>query len=117
MSENEHGEVCLNDTILFCTRGYEFNCPIEHCCKIDKQHNHKFKKSTLNNYLKNLLILTNWPFSHPPKTTAFDEIKLLNIELTRSNKSQQHCCTTCIDQVFFTKQVSLVYLFPKPPST
>ena len=51
--ENEHGEVCLNDTILFCTRGYEFNCPIEHCRKIDKQRNRKFKKSTLNNYPKN----------------------------------------------------------------
>ena len=39
--------------------------------------------------------------------TAFDEIKLLNIELTRSNKSQQHCCTMCVDQVFFTKQAVL----------
>ena len=78
--ENEHGEVCLNDTILFCTQGYEFNCPIEHCCKIDKQRSRKFKKSTLNNYQKNSLILTNWPFSHPPKTTAFDKIKLLHIE-------------------------------------
>ena len=39
--------------------------------------------------------------------TAFNEIKLLNIELIRSNKSQQHCCTTCIDQVFFTKQAVL----------
>ena len=93
--KNELGEVCLNDTILFCTRGYEFNCPMEHCHKIDKQRNHKFKKSTLNNNPKNSLILTNWPFSHPPKMTAFDEIKLLNVELTRSNISQ-HCCT-CID--------------------
>ena len=97
-----------NDTTLFCTGGYEFNCPIKHCHKIDKQRSHKFKKkSTLNNYQKNSLILTNWPFSHPPKTTAFDEIKLLNIELTRSNKSQQHCCTMCVDQVFFTKQAVL----------
>ena len=65
--QQKHSSSVLCNTSLFCSSGFNKECNIKGCPKVNKCRQRKFKKCHQGE--QNLIYLTNWPFVHPPNAT------------------------------------------------
>ena len=113
--QDNDNDLVLRNTSLFCSSGFDKECNTKGCPKVNKCRQRKFKKCQRGE--QNLIYLTNWPFVHPPSATT-NSTKMLIIKppppppLFDDEQQRQQC--TCLNAIFYTKQITTSYSFSKP---
>ena len=65
-------ELCLENTTLFCTLGFQNDC-ICNCLQIGYKDKHVFIKRNNDSLPSDCVFLTRWPYSHSPKGIHYEK--------------------------------------------
>ena len=117
LQDNENDLVLCNKS-LFCSSGFDKEYNTKGCPKVNKCRQRKFKKCQQGE--QNLIYLTNWPFVHLPNAMT-NSTKMLIIKSPPpppfdDEQQQQRKQCTCLNAIFYTKQITTFYSFSKPPT-
>ena len=104
-------ELCLENTTLFCTLGFQNDC-ICNCLQIGYKDKRVFIKRNNDSLPSDCVFLTRWPYSHSPKDIHYE--KKIGTTETTADCEENWCI--CMEEVKFIKQHSFNHTFSLPPS-
>ena len=104
-------ELCLDNTTLFCTLGFQNDC-ICNCLQIGYKDKRVFIKRNNDSLPSDCVFLTRWLYSHSPEGIHYEK-KIGTTETTADCK--ENWCV-CMEEVKFIKQHSFNHTFSLPLS-